>query len=83
MRVERLRVVHEPHGVRPVLRRENPAAVGPLFISTVGSLALVCGGCTFLLIRGVRCSDTLGHALLECPNCGALNESWRLHAPEL
>lgn len=49
--------------------------VGPLFFS-FGDLDLLCGACGFVLIRGVRSSSAIYDAIVECPGCGAWNESW-------
>jgi len=73
--VETLRVVADSHlDHRPVIRRENEAQVGPLFFS-FGDLDLVCGSCTFLLIKGARALEAIFDAIVVCPNCGACNEA--------
>lgn len=58
---------------RPRLRREDVDKTGPLFISS-GLLDLICGTCTFLLIKGWMASpEMLQEAVIECPNCFQLN----------
>ena len=77
MIVETLRVVTDPElEQRPVIRRENESQVGPLFFS-FGEIDLLCGACTFLLIRGARAVEAILDAIVVCPNCGACNEAWQ------
>ncbi len=77
MDVRTLRVVTDPPlDERPVIRRENESEVGPLFFS-FGDLNLLCGACTFLLIRGARTVESIFDAIVVCPNCGACNEAWQ------
>ena len=59
---------------RPVIRRQDESQVGPLFFS-FGQLNLLCGACTFLLIRGARTVEAIFDALVVCPNCGSFNEA--------
>jgi hypothetical protein len=76
-----LRVVTDLEAVeRPVIRRQDESQVGPLFFS-FGHLNLLCGACTFLLIRGARTVDAIFDALVVCPNCGSFNEA--LHLDEV
>ena len=75
MIVETLRVVAEPPLDRPVIRREDDDQVGPLFFS-FGEINLLCGACSFLLIRGARTANSIHDAIVVCPNCEACNESW-------
>ena len=70
-----LRVVTDLEaGGRPVIRRQDDSQVGPLFFS-FGHLNLLCGACTFLLIRGARTAEAIFDALVVCPNCGSFNEA--------
>ena len=78
MQVVTLRVVTDLEaGGRPVIRRQDESQVGPLFFS-FGHLNLLCGACTFLLIRGTRTVEAIFDALVVCPNCGSVNEAWDL-----
>jgi len=73
--VETLLVVSDPKlEERPVIRREDDSQVGPLFFS-FGNINLLCGACTFLLIKGARAVDAILDAIVVCPNCGACNEA--------
>ena len=73
--METLLVVRDPQlERRPVIRREDESQVGPLFFS-FGHLDLLCGACTFLLIRGARTVEAIFDALVVCPNCGSFNEA--------
>ena len=75
MIVETLLVVRDPQlERRPVIRREDDSQVGPLFFS-FGNINLLCGACTFLLIKGARAVDAIFDAIVVCPNCGACNEA--------
>lgn len=75
MKTVTLRVVTDLEAVeRPVIRRQDESQVGPLFFS-FGHLNLLCGACTFLLIRGARTVDAIFDALVVCPNCGSFNEA--------
>ncbi|GAA2143667.1 hypothetical protein GCM10009844_16310 [Nocardioides koreensis] len=77
MNVETLRVVTDPQlERRPVIRREDESQVGPLFFS-FGEIDLLCGACTFLLIRGARTVEAILDLIVVCPNCGACNEAWQ------
>jgi len=70
-----LRVVDTPDlDGRPVVRGDGTRR-GPLFFS-YGQVNLLCGGCSFLLIKGILRAATLMDALIECPGCGAYNETW-------
>ena len=75
MKAVTLRVVTDLEtGGRPVIRRQDDSQVGPLFFS-FGHLNLLCGACTFLLIRGARTVEAIFDALVVCPNCGSFNEA--------
>jgi hypothetical protein len=72
---ERLRVI-ECGGLdgRPVIRRHDERQVGPLFFGP-GDANLLCGACTFLLIRGARGAHSIRDAVVQCPNCGSCNQA--------
>ncbi|MFC4786507.1 hypothetical protein ACT8ZV_18680 [Nocardioides sp. MAHUQ-72] len=75
MPYELLRVVPDAvPDVRPVIRRLDEDRIGPLFIS-FGDVDLICGDCTFLLVRGARGVQDIVDAVVVCPNCGAANEA--------
>lgn len=77
MIVETLLVVRDAQlEQRPVIRRDDESQVGPLFFS-FGNINLLCGACTFLLIKGARAVDAIFDAIVVCPNCGACNEATR------
>ena len=71
---EKLHVLKPAQAVgRRLLHRHNPDGKGPLFFS-FGAINLLCGACRFLLMAGMpRGGALLGDAVLECPNCSALN----------
>jgi len=72
---EFLRVLDGPDlDGRPVLRSDRTHR-GPLFFS-YGQVNLQCGGCSFLLIKGIVRAATLMDAVIQCPGCGAYNETW-------
>jgi phage FluMu protein Com len=71
---ERLRVVEcaELAG-RTVISRSDDRQVGPLFFGP-GTANLLCGACTFLLIRGAWGAHSIRDVVVKCPNCGACNQ---------
>jgi len=73
--VERLQVIRDcvTTAERPVVRRRDNRLVGPLFFGP-GQADLICGDCTFLLVRGAPRADSIKDAVLVCPNCEACNE---------
>jgi len=65
---------------RPVVARDKlEGGPGPLFLS-YGNVDLVCGGCAFTLVVGAPSPAALRDAVLVCPLCDALNETWDAHA---
>ena len=74
---ERLRVIEcGARDGRPVIRRHDERQVGPLFFGP-GDANLLCGACTFLLIRGANGAHSIRDAVVECPNCGSCNQAAR------
>jgi len=76
---EFLRVVTIPDLDRRPVVRGSRATIGPLFFS-YGQVNLLCGECSFLLIKGILRSAALMDAVIECPSCGAYNETWEAAA---
>lgn len=58
---------------RPVLRRDEDHRVGPLFFGP-GETDLLCGACTFLLVRGANGARSIVDAIIVCPNCDTANQ---------
>lgn len=68
---------------RPIIRRDPGAGGrGPLFISTLGGVALKCGCCAFTLMSGLPSASIIRDAVLICPDCAAANESWDAFSSE-
>jgi hypothetical protein len=78
---DQLRVMAEegPPDDRPIVRRDPLGGTcGPLFLS-YGNLDLRCGRCEFVLMHGAPSAAVLRDAVLVCPMCNALNETWDTH----
>ena len=58
---------------RPVLGFTSYPEPRP-FSTGSGELNLVCGGCGFVLVEGVKRSATYPHLLIRCPACGDCND---------